>query len=202
MIAVLRYVEPLSVCRIARGARLRRQVQPRPTGLVSAVLLLSAPSAALRCVCFFTAEARSAQRGFFLCALGGSAVRLFFSPSGRRVRRKDFYSVPPASLRCVSLFTADCVLSVSAVRFRYRQHTSNHARKCVRTLTVSCQFCYGTITTAPPEGSSALHLPFQASGRPNSPFSPCGRRGQGDEGQRKEIGGMRSKSARSLCDNA
>jgi hypothetical protein len=25
----------------------------------------------------------------------------------------------------------------------------------------------------------ACHLPFQASGRPNSPFSPCGRRGQG-----------------------
>jgi len=32
------------VCRIARGARLRRQVQPRLTGLVSAALLLSAPS--------------------------------------------------------------------------------------------------------------------------------------------------------------
>jgi hypothetical protein len=25
----------------------------------------------------------------------------------------------------------------------------------------------------------ACHLPFQPSGRPNSPFSPCGRRGQG-----------------------
>jgi hypothetical protein len=27
--------------------------------------------------------------------------------------------------------------------------------------------------------ASAYHLLFQASGRPNSPFSPCGRRGQG-----------------------
>ena len=30
----------------------------------------------------------------------------------------------------------------------------------------------------------ARHLPFQPSERPNSPFSPCGRRGQGDEGKR------------------
>ena len=29
----------------------------------------------------------------------------------------------------------------------------------------------------------ACHLPFQASGRPNSPFSPCGRRGQGEISQ-------------------
>ena len=32
----------------------------------------------------------------------------------------------------------------------------------------------------------AFHRPLRASGRPNSPFSPCGRRGQGDEGQRRE----------------
>jgi len=32
------------VCRIARSARLRRQVQPRPTGRVSAAFPLSAPS--------------------------------------------------------------------------------------------------------------------------------------------------------------
>ena len=32
------------VCRIARGARLRRRMHPRPTGLVSAALPLSAPS--------------------------------------------------------------------------------------------------------------------------------------------------------------
>jgi hypothetical protein len=30
----------------------------------------------------------------------------------------------------------------------------------------------------------ACHLPFQASGRPNAPFSPCGRRERGDEGQK------------------
>ena len=30
----------------------------------------------------------------------------------------------------------------------------------------------------------ARHLPFQASGRSNSPFSHKGRRGQGDEGQK------------------
>ncbi len=30
----------------------------------------------------------------------------------------------------------------------------------------------------------ACHLPFQPSGRPNSPFSPCGRRGAGDERQK------------------
>ena len=29
------------------------------------------------------------------------------------------------------------------------------------------------------------HLPFQASGRLSSPFSPCGRRGQGDEEQQR-----------------
>ena len=31
--------------------------------------------------------------------------------------------------------------------------------------------------------ASAYHLPFWASGCPNSPFSPCGRKGWGDEGQ-------------------
>jgi len=39
---------PVRVCRIARSARVRRQVQPRPTGRVSAALRLSAPSASLR----------------------------------------------------------------------------------------------------------------------------------------------------------
>jgi hypothetical protein len=57
--------------------------------------------------------------------------------------------------------------------------------------------------------ASACHLSLQASGRPNSPFSPCGRRGQGVEGRQsirtpklpllplweKGAGGMRGKSA-------
>ena len=93
MIVVLRYVEPLSVCRIARGARLRRQVQPRPTGLVSAVLLLSAPSAALRCVCFFTAEAQRARRDFFTLRSRRLCGAFIFLPLRRRGRREIFFTL-------------------------------------------------------------------------------------------------------------
>jgi len=50
------------VCRIARGARLRRQVQPCPNGRVSATLRLSALSASRRCM-YCSPPRRGARRG-------------------------------------------------------------------------------------------------------------------------------------------
>ena len=43
----------------------------------------------------------------------------------------------------------------------------------------------------------ACHLPFQASGRPTSPFSPCGRRGQGGmRGKRRGNAAHRASRSR------
>ncbi len=121
-------------------------------------------SASLRCIYFSLPGRRGRGKRFFTLRSQRRCSAFIFHRRGTEGAEKDF-----------SL----CVLGGSAVRFTTAQYTSNLFRKCARTLAVSCQFCYGTITTAPPEGSSTLHLPFQASGRPNAPFSPCGRRGQG-----------------------
>jgi hypothetical protein len=48
------------------------------------------------------------------------------------------------------------------------------------------------------EGFSPHPLLFQASGRPNAPFSPCGRRGRGDEGANAH-GNARAPGAHLRC---
>ena len=144
---------------------------------------------------------------------------IFFTAGAQRAQKRFF--TPRPRRRCGA--------------FYYRQYTLNLFRKCARTLAVSCQFCYGAITTTPPDGSRCVpspasairtprlpllpvweqgargmrgkgrgqrhaptcHRPFQASGHPDSPFSPCGRRGQ-----RKGARGMRGKSAQGLPGNA
>ena len=117
---------------------------------------------------------------------------VYFSPPRRRGRGKRFFT-QRSQRRCGAFAFSplrrrgrkkDFSLSGSAARFTTAQYTSNLFRKCARTLAVSCQFCYGTITTAPPEGSSALHPPFQASERPESPLLPLWEKG---------AGGMRGK---------
>jgi len=47
---------------------------------------------------------------------------------------------------------------------------------------------WGMLTGAGFLEAPACHLPFQASGRPNAPFSPCGRRGLGGYEGKKRTG--------------